>query len=155
MISPSDLPDIGQTTVLLALPWKSIETPQQARALNLIGFLCCTALGILSVVFAVHVSIFKPDPDLLKGFLGSAVVFCGCAVGLRFSSRVAAIIGFVGIVFISLFALLLKTSLPSNPDAPGIGPMIGCLLIFADFAMLAGVKGTFATARLVTLSKSG
>jgi hypothetical protein len=110
MISPSDLPDIGQTTVLLALPWKSIETPQQARALNLIGFLCCTALGILSVVFAVHVSIFKPDPDLLKGFLGSAVVFCGCAVGLRFSSRVAAIIGFVGIVFISLFALLLKTS---------------------------------------------
>ena len=82
---------------LIAIPWRPIETIEQARALSVVGASCLGLYAVLSVVFSIALvySSTSSDKSLALAFFGLGIVFAGCAVGTRLGSRAAAIGGFI------------------------------------------------------------
>jgi TIR domain len=115
---------------LAALPWRKIESLEQARTMTIVGAVTFALLAVLAVVLTVaaaETANSREAPTVVAILLGAAGVFAGCCAGTYFNSRVASVIGF---------------ALTINP---------WLLLIFPlPLAAFAGVRGTFATARLAT-----
>jgi len=115
-------------TVLAALPWRKIESLEQAKTMTMVGAATFALLAVFSVVLIVVAAAnasSRDAPSLIAIFVFTAVAFAGCCAGTYFNSRLAAVIGFV---------------LTINPWTLVIFPL--------PLAAFAGVRGTFATARL-------
>ena len=83
--SRADAEPQTSTLKLVVLPWKPVETPQQAKKLTIVGMISVATLALLYLV--------------MMGNSAAGLVFAllcaGCAVGTYFNSRVAAVAGFV------------------------------------------------------------
>jgi len=114
--------------VLAALPWRKIESLEQARTMTMVGAGAFALLAffsaVLIVVAAANAS-SRDAPTLIAIFVFAAAAFAGCCAGTYSNSRLAAVIGFV---------------LTLNPWTLVIFPL--------PLAAFAGVRGTFAMARL-------
>jgi hypothetical protein len=122
---------------LVVMPWIRVETPLAARRLTIIAAsgLALVALVLFGVaIFAAYdflnnlsrdaeegMSVFADAEGVMYGFFVLAAIFGACAGGIFFNSRFAAIVSVLPSLMFFFFA------------AP----------LFA----IAGVKGTFATAK--------
>jgi hypothetical protein len=114
--------------VLAALPWRKIESLEQARTMTMVGAAAFALLAFISAVLivpAVTTASSNDAPMLTTIFVVAGAAFAGCCAGTSFNWRLAAVIGFV---------------LTLNPWTLVIFPL--------PLAAFAGVRGTFAMARL-------
>lgn len=120
--------NLRATAVLAALPWRKIESLEQARTMMMVGAGVFALLAVICAVLtlaAAATASSSQAPTLIAIFVFAAAAFAGCCVGTYFNSRVAAVIGFV---------------LTINPWTLVLFPL--------PLAAFAGVRGTFAAARL-------
>jgi TIR domain len=119
--------NLRATAVLAALPWRKIDSLEQARTMTMVGAATFALLAVICAVLimaAAATANSSEAPTLIAIFVFAAAAFAGCCVGTYFNSRVAAVIGFV---------------LTINPWTLVLFPL--------PLAAFAGVRGTFAAAR--------
>jgi hypothetical protein len=132
-------PQPTSTIKLVTLPWTPIETLQQARELTVLGA-SCFAL----VAFGIGVRAGNGQELLL------AALFGGCAVGTYFDWRLASPIGLVLILVV--VAMLFADASRGAVAAPVVLIVLLIALLLA-LAAIASMRGTLATARLLSASE--
>jgi len=115
--------------------WPDVSIRRKAQMAIDEAFWVAVAVAIFRAIWVLigylRDSSNGPDgPGLL-----ATICFSGLAVGIRFRSRVAAVIAFALYVFEILYSLVLHPRLP-------------LVAIVVAFALFAGVRGTFAYRKL-------
>jgi hypothetical protein len=124
------------TIKLVALPWTPIETLQQARELTILGASCFALIA-----FGIGVRAGNGQELLL------AALFGGCAVGTYFDWRLASPIGLVLILVV--VAMLFADASRGAVAAPVV-LIVLLIALLAALAAIASMRGTLATARLIS-----
>jgi hypothetical protein len=137
-------PPEAQPTSTVALP---VKTLQRARVLTLVGSGWLALMALRGLVLGALAASEQPD-DWQTGlivFLVLAVLCGGCAAGTYFNSRVASLIGFVFLFVVATWGV--HAASPREISGPFV---LGMLL---PLPVIAGIIGTFATARLLHADK--
>ena len=137
-------------------PWYSVLTLREARRLSLIAVRCFGAMAVIGAAVAIN-GFFSQWTNANNAWIGAAffggtaLFFAGCAVGIYFDFRVAALLGFISILLLLCFALYLPFAPPWLVGE--VRPKLAELTVIIIFLVLSGltfngVIGTFATSRL-------
>jgi TIR domain len=134
--TPPPKPQSTSTIKLVLLPWTSIETLRQARELTTLGagFFALAAFGI-----AVRAG---NGQELLLSAL-----FGGCAVATFFDWRIASPIG---LMLILVVVAMLFTDASRGAVATPVVLIALLIILLAALAAIASMRGTLATARLLS-----
>src|SRR5262249_15432479 len=130
-------PPKAQPASTLPVPWTPVQTLRGARVLTLIGASWFGLLALEAAAVATALALFHGvwvSGVIVNSVL--AVLFVGCAVGTYVNWRVASLAG---------FALVFVTWVPSISSSPAIK-----LGVMSALPAIAGILGTFATARLLS-----
>jgi TIR domain len=130
-------------TAPVASPWTLVKKLQAARVLTLVGvsWLALMALG------AVAIAAVLGKERWVEGvmfFLVVAALFGGCAVGTYFNWRVASLVGF------ALAFVLLAVGALVAASRGEIAVPVFLMVLLLSVPAIAGIVGTFVTARLLS-----
>jgi hypothetical protein len=135
-IAPAAAAAKESTFALAALPWKPIQNPRQARTLTVIGAVSFAIVALLTAISTMLLS------EVI--FVVAVIVYACVAIGTYFNFRIAACLGLAFLVFNVLSAVV-------DSLAMAIWLVLWLPLCLGAFA---GVRGTFATARLANRAKN-
>lgn len=115
--------------------WPDVSIRRKAQMAIDEAFWVAVAVAVFRAIWVLIVYLRDPSNGPDGPGLLAAICFGGLAVGIRFRSRVAAVIAFALYVFEIIYGLVLHPRLP-------------LIAIIVAFALFAGVRGTFAYRKL-------
>jgi hypothetical protein len=149
---PGKEPGVGTPLwKIISFPWHPVETIRQARLLTLIAVICFVAIALFGAVVAMG-SFFSPNATdwiWILMWTGIFLFFGCCSLGTYFNSRMAALLGFAGVLlpFIFLFCAFVVSPPPDDITKWQVLAIV-VVLFFLSWSTSDGIRGTWAISRL-------
>jgi hypothetical protein len=131
---------------IISFPWHPVETIRQAMLLTLIAVICFVAIALFGAVAQM-------PPYYLLGLHATVwtwifVFFACCSLGTYFNSRMAALLGFAGVLlpFIALLCFFVVSPSPGDGKWTMLATLV--VLFFLSWLTFDGIRGTWAISRL-------